>query len=304
MTWSIEPGSADAEIDPAIGHLTVKDIGAITVKATRTVPNYAPATDTWTFTVEPKLVTAEVTITGRDYDGTTAVDNAAITAAVKAGDLVNAADSITISGLTGAYEDANAGTGKTVTLDDTNATKVDGNGKYVVAYPTTAKGDITPRQVDVTVTLSGNDLQTDNTVTPPAYSYAYDGKDKNPTVTVIGVDGAYSAVLTASDYDVEIADNKNVGNATVTVTAKAGGNYTFTEAKVQFAIKKASAAWNTAPQAKSLTYDGTEQELVTPGSATGGTVVYSLELNGTYEEAIPKENSGRHIHRLLHDTGR
>ena len=293
VTWSIEPGSADAEIDPAIGHLTVKDIGAITVKATRTVPNYAPATDTWTFTVEPKLVTAEVTITGRDYDGTTAVDNAAITAAVKAGDLVNAADSITISGLTGAYEDANAGTGKTVTLNSTGATVTGDTAKYAVSYPDTAKGTINPRRVDVTVTLSGNDLQTDNTVTPPAYSYAYDGKDKNPTVTVIGVDGAYSAVLTASDYDVEIADNKNVGNATVTVTAKAGGNYTFTEAKVQFAIKKASAAWNTPPQAKILTYDGTKQELVTAGSATGGTVVYSLEQNGTYEEAIPKETAAR-----------
>ena len=291
VTWSIEPGSADAEIDPAIGHLTVKDIGAITVKATRTVPNYAPATDTWTFTVEPKPVTAEVTITGRDYDGTTAVDNAAITAAVKAGDLVKAADSITISGLTGAYEDANAGTGKTVTLNSTGATVTGDTAKYAVSYPDTAKGTINPRRVDVTVTLSGNDLQTDNTVTPPAYSYAYDGKDKNPTVTVIGVDGAYSAVLTASDYDVEIADNKNVGNATVTVTAKAGGNYTFTEAKVQFAIKKASAAWNTPPQAKILTYDGTKQELVTAGSATGGTVVYSLEQNGTYEEAIPKETA-------------
>ena len=59
-----------------------------------------------------------------------------------------------------------------------------------------------------------------------------------------------------------IIDNKNVGDATVTVTASTGGNYTFTEARVQFAIKKASAVWNTAPQGKSLTYDGTEQELV------------------------------------------
>ena len=291
MTWSIEPGSADAEIDPAIGHLTVKDIGAITVKATRTVPNYAPATDTWTFTVEPKPVTAEVTITGRDYDGTTAVDNAAITAAVKAGDLVKAADSITISGLTGAYEDANAGTGKTVTLNSTGATVTGDTAKYAVSYPDTAKGTINPRRVDVTVTLSGNDLQTDNTATPPAYSYNYDGTEKNPNVTVTANDN--NAVLTASDYNVNITDNKNVGDATVTVTTKTGGNYTFKNTEVKFAIKKASAAWNTPPQAKILTYDGTKQELVTAGSATGGTVVYSLEQNGTYEEAIPKETAAR-----------
>ena len=291
VTWSIEPGSADAEIDPAIGHLTVKDIGAITVKATRTVPNYAPATDTWTFTVEPRPVVAEVTITGRDYDGTTAVDNAAITAAVKAGDLVNAADSITISGLTGAYEDANAGTGKTVTLNSTGATVTGDTAKYAVSYPDTAKGTINPRRVDVTVTLSGNDLQTDNTATPPAYSYNYDGTEKNPNVTVTANDN--NAVLTASDYNVNITDNKNVGDATVTVTTKTGGNYTFNNTEVKFAIKKASAAWNTPPQAKILTYDGTKQELVTAGSATGGTVVYSLEQNGTYEEAIPKETAAR-----------
>ena len=117
-------------------------------------------------------------------------------------------------------------------------------------------------------------MQKDDSAEPP-YFYNYDGTAKNPNVTVTADDD--SAVLTANDYDVEIAGNKNVGNATVTVTAKAGGNYTFTEAKAPFAIRKASAAWNTFPQGKSLTYDGTDQELVTAGSATGGTVVYSLE---------------------------
>ena len=159
VKWSVTEGGASAEIDEDSGVLTIKGTGSVTVKAERTVPNYGTVSAVWTFTVEPKPVLAEVTITAKVYDKSTDVDAAAITAAVKSGDLVDPGDTFTLSGLTGAYDNANAGTGKTVTLDDTNATKVDGNGKYVVAYPTTAKGDITPRQVDVTVTLSGNDLK-------------------------------------------------------------------------------------------------------------------------------------------------
>lgn len=283
VTWSIELGGADAEIDSTTGHLTVKAIGSVTVKATRTVPNYAPATDTCTITVEPRPVVAKVTITERDYNGTTdaTVASAGITALN--GDVVE----IDKTSITAAFDTPAVGTGKTVTLDTSNAQVTGADAaKYTVSYPDTAKGTIKPKSVTVTVTLSGNDLQKDDSATPP-YFYNYDGTDKNPNVTVTANDDG--AVLTDSDYGVNITDNRNVGNATVTVTAKTGGNYTFTEAKVKFAIKKASAAWNTAPQAKSLTYDGTEQELVTPGSATGGTVVYSLEQNGTYEEAIPKK---------------
>jgi methionine-rich copper-binding protein CopC len=286
VKWSVTAGGASAEIDEDSGVLTIKGTGSVTVKAERIVSNYGTVSNTWTFDVEPKPVVAEVTITAKVYDGSTDVDTAAINAVVKAGDLIDPGDAFTLSGLTGAYDNANAGTGKTVTLDDTNATKVDGNGKYAVSYPDTARGTINPRSVTVTVTLSGNDLQKDDSAIPP-YFYNYDGTEKNPNVTVTANDN--NAVLTASDYDVEIADNKNVGNATVTVTEKAGGNYTFTEEEVKFAIKKASAAWNTIPQAKLLTYDGTEQELVTAGSATGGTVVYSLEQDGTYGKAIPKK---------------
>ncbi len=280
VTWSIELGGADAEIDSTTGHLTVKAIGSVTVKATRTVPNYAPATDTCTITVEPRPVVAKVTITERDYDGTTDATVASAGITTLNGDVVE----IDKTSITAAFDTPAVGTGKTVTLDTSKVNVTGDTAKYDISYPDTAKGTINPRRVDVTVTLSGNDLKQE---TNGDYYYDYDGTAKNPNVTVTANDDG--AVLTDSDYGVNITDNRNVGNATVTVTAKTGGNYTFTEAKVKFAIKKASAAWNTAPQAKSLTYDGTEQELVTPGSATGGTVVYSLEQNGTYEEVIPKK---------------
>lgn len=303
VTWSIKDADASAKstIDPDTGELTVKDTGSITVKAERTVPNYGPVSDTWTFTVEPKPVTAVVTVAAKDYDGTTDIANGAITAVVKNSDLVDPAnDSITISGLTGAYTNANAGKDKTVTLDASKATTTADTNKYTVSYPATAKADINRRTVTVTIELSGNDLDTDTSFNPPKYSYEYDGTEKTPTVTVTGedADNSYTATLAASDYTVSYADNKNVGSATVTVTSAEGGNYLFDDETVTFEIKSTAAKLTSTPQAKRLTYDGTPQDLVTVGTATGGTVVYSLspidaDDEDTYSENIPQgQNAG------------
>ncbi len=281
VTWSIEPGNADAEIDSATGHLTVKDIGSVTVKAERTVPNYEPATDTCTITVEPRPVVAEVTIAEKNYDGkTTATVDSARVATING-------DTVTIdpASIVAAFDTPAAGTGKTVTLDASNAQVTGADaGKYTVSYPDTVKGTIKPRSVTVTVTLSGNDLKQE---TNGDYYYDYDGTEKTPNVTVTADDD--NAVLTASDYSVNITDNKNVGDATVTVTAKEGGNYTFTEAKVKFAIKEAGAKLTKAPAAKNLAYTGQPQDLVDVGTATGGTVVYSSTgAANSYSETIPQ----------------
>ena len=263
VEWSITAGGASSTIDPDSGVLTVTDTGSITVKAERTLPNYGPVSDTWTFTVEPKPVTAEVTVAAKVYDGTTEVADSDITATVRTGDLVGS-DSITISGLTGTYEDANAGTGKRVTLDTSLATTTADPAKYTVSYPAAVQADITPRSVTVTVTLSGSDLKQE---TNGDYYYDYDGTAKTPNVTVTADD---NAVLAASDYSVSYANNQNVGDAVVTVTAKADGNYTFADVPVDFTIKSTSAQLTSSPQAKVLTYDGTMQDLVTVGTATGG----------------------------------
>ena len=295
VKWSLTTGGASSTIDAATGRLTVKDTGSITVKVERTVLNYGTVSDSWTFTVEPKPVTAVVTVTGKTYDRTTAVASGDIKAEVKPGDLVDSGDTFTIRGLTGSYQDAGAGTGKTVALDSTNASTAADPAKYTVSYPATALADITPKQVTVTVALSGDGLHTDDSVTPPTYSYDYDGAEKTPNVTVTADDGA---VLAAGDYDVSYADNRNVGQATVTVAAKAGGNYTFNAVEVKFTIQRAGAVLTSTPQAKDLTYDGTAQDLVSVGTATGGTVVYSLDKDDPdgYSEAIPqKTNAGTYI---------
>ena len=283
MTWSITAGGTQSTIDVNTGKLTVKDTGKITVKAVRTVPNYGDVSDTWTFTVEPKPVMAEVTVADKVYNGDNIVADGDITAAVKAGDLVVSSDTFTLSGLEGTYEDANVGTNKTVTLDADKATKGDDAGKYTVSYPATAKGNINPKSVTVTVTLSGNDLQTDTNGT---YYYEYDGTEKTPAVTVT----ADGTVLAPSDYSVSYSNNKNVTSdttkATVTVTAKAGGNYTFAEKEATFEIREVGAVLTSTPKANNLTYTGQPQELVSVGTATGGHIEYSLD-NTTYTPNVP-----------------
>lgn len=271
VTWSIEPNDAGVTIDENTGKLTVNGVGTYTVKAERAVPNYGTVEASWPFTVEPKPVIAEVTVAAKTYDGTTDIADTAITAQVKAADLVNG-ETVTLSGLKGAYTDANAGTGKTVTLDSTGAT-ADNTDKYAVSYPATAKGDITAKNVTVTVTLSDHDLKTDGN----GQYYDFDGAEKEPQVTVTADDGA---TLAASDYDVAYANNKNVSTngakAAVTVTAKAGGNYTFADKTVNFEIRSTGAELTSSPQARELTYTGQPQELVTVGTATGGHIEYKL----------------------------
>lgn len=288
VKWSVTAGSAT--IVESTGVLTITGTGSVTVRAERTVPNYGTVGDNWNFTVEPKPVTAEVSVASKTYDGTTNIADTAITAQVKAADLVGG-DTVTLSGLKGSYTDANAGTGKTVTLDSTNATKADGSGKYVITYPASAKGNITAKHLDsVTVTLSDHDLKADAN----GQYYDFDGTAKEPSVTVKYTEDSTDKVIPASNYTVEYSNNKNVSTATVkaavTVTAKDGGNYTFTAAPVHFEIRSAAAVLTSSPQAKDLTYEkGTEQELVTVGVATGGKVVYSESLDGTYSENIPKK---------------
>ena len=288
VTWSVTAGGDIASFDANTNVLKITGVGAVTVRAERTVPNYGTAADSWTFTVEPKPVTAAVTITAKTYDGTTTVADTDITVAVKASDLVGS-DVVKFTGLTATYADANAGTGKAVTVDTTHAAVDEANSThadwYDVTIPTAATGDITPKDVSVTVTLSDHDLKPDISVTPTVYYYEYDGTEKKPSVTVTADGGA---VLKDSDYSVSIVDNKNVGDATVTVTAKEGGNYTFTAKTENFEIRKAAAVLTSSPQAKDLTYNGTEQELVGVGVASGGTVVYSATgADDSYSEAIP-----------------
>ena len=76
-----------------------------------------------------------------------------------------------------------------------------------------------------------------------------------------------------------IGGKTNAGNYTATASGLSNSNYKLPEVKAQaFTIAKADidSTAITTPAAKTLTYDGTSQELVTAGTAIGGTMQYAL----------------------------
>ena len=123
------------------------------------------------------------------------------------------------------------------------------------------------------------------TVTAPTIELTgdrtYTGAEIKPTVTV--KDG--NTEIPANEYTVEYSGNTNAGTATVTITDKDGGNY-IVSGHTTFEIEKAASSC-TAPAANTLTYNGTAQTLLTPGTATGGTMVYRLGENGDFSAQIP-----------------
>ena len=91
---------------------------------------------------------------------------------------------------------------------------------------------------------------------------------------VIRIDGTTAAILKA-------------GEATITATKAADGDYNKATATLTVTVEKATPTV-TPPQAvENLTFTGEAQALITAGTTTGGTLVYSLEQNGEYTETIP-----------------
>ena len=154
------------------------------------------------------------------------------------------------------------------------------------------------KKVDVTIAKKAVTAY----VTLESNSYVYDGTAKEPTVTVKEGAGTDALTVSSDEYTVTYSNNVNAGAATVTVTAKADGNYTFTTVTETFTITPGGqAVLTSSPQARNLTYNGQEQELVTVGTATGGYLVYALKADNTapddseYESEIPNgTNAGEY----------
>ena len=104
-------------------------------------------------------------------------------------------------------------------------------------------------------TLTGGTAKLgDNTV---AGTFAWKSKETKPAVSD-SVTTEYDVVFTPTDTD----------------------NYAVVECKVKLTVNKADPTM-TAPTAKTLTYNGSAQELVTAGEATGGTMYYAVTTNNT-----------------------
>ena len=141
--------------------------------------------------------------------------------------------------------------------------------KYYNSVPMKLSVEVTPKSISGASIELGDSLR-------------YTGEEQTQTVDSVTLDGV---ALDPKDYT--LTNNKATDVGTYTLTITGTGNYNGTVTK-QWSIAKA-APTVTDPTAKTdLVYTGAAQELVTAGTATGGTMVYSLSENGTYAEAIPE----------------
>lgn len=161
----------------------------------------------------------------------------------------------------------------------TNIPTATNQGSYTVYYK--VDGDLNINDVaSESVECSINEKQVTATVELSQSVYIYDGTAKTPTVTV--KDG--QTVIDPLEYNVEYSNNINVGTATVTISDNAGGNYEVI-GSTTFIINKVTPVV-TAPTAKNLIYNGTEQALANAGSTDFGTLQYSAD-GESWSTSIP-----------------
>ena len=182
--------------------------------------------------IAPKELRAVLTTPiEKDYDGSTDI---ALKATVEIG---ASGQSYTISGLKGSFEDANAGTGKAVTIDSSKARVETGEStvnlqNYLITYPAQTG---TIHQIQGSVSIDPQTWTGEKTYGDDSFSLT--------GVKVVG-DGALT--YTSSDANVLTVDEqgqvtiKGTGSAEVSITMAEGTNYlgTSTPAKERITIEK------------------------------------------------------------------
>ncbi len=168
----------------------------------------------------------------------------------------------------------------------TNVTEMKDAGAYKIVL--TGKGNYKDtKSIDFTI----GQKSISNVTASVSGTYSYTGSAVTPTLTVS--DG--NASITTNDYDIsyqknnkgtltDVTEMKDAGAYKIVLTGK--GNYKDTKS-IDFSIGKAAATM-TPPTAKTLTYNGTDQELVTAGSSSDGQIQYKLSTEAAWSTSIPK----------------
>lgn len=155
---------------------------------------------------------------------------------------------------------------------------------YGYANPTTvAVTGVNLNKTETTLTVNGNETLT-ATVAPD------NATDKTGTVSwtgnAIGLyadAGCTQALTNGGTYTAGTFYVKGLaaGSSTITVTTTDGSK----TATCDVTVNKLNSTVTKAPTAKTLTYTGSAQELVTAGTAEGGTMMYAARIGDTYPSA-------------------
>ena len=298
-TWSWEPENSS----PASGiYPKVKDNKAYTVKFT---PKDASASydRTLTDSVVPEIskypLNFSVAVKDKTYDGTT---NADITSVTFDNVTLNRGTDYTV---TASFDDASVGNGKSITATVTLMGQAEKN--YALKQSSfTTTGNITKAAVpdftkETALTIVNGHEKT-YTVTLPTLPVPETPKEYGALTYEIGgikLDGSYytgGAKVEDGKLILPIQKNdvKTTGSVgTVTVVIKST-NYADITLTVNVNATDKLVPTVTAPTANALTYNGTEQALVTAGKTTGGTMLYRLD-NSEWSEQIPTaKNAGEY----------
>ena len=123
------------------------------------------------------------------------------------------------------------------------------------------------------------------------YKYLYDGGVKEPKVTVKDED--HRTVLLDTEYQVTYRDNRNVGQATVEVSDKAGGNYDIKTVEVKFQITSRTQETLSITQKPNTVTYGDQFTLGTSGGSGNGLVTWEIINVGGVTVAEVDKDSGQ-----------
>ena len=155
----------------------------------------------------------------------------------------------------------------------------------------TFKAKFTPTDTSTYQTVSNIDVTVKvnpKSITPTIADISdqeYTGSAITPTVTVTG-DG--KTLVKDTDYTVDYSNNTNKGTATVTVKAKSGSNYTFSNVTKNFTIVGKAGKITFADGSYNIPYDGA---VVTAGTSDTD-LIYTYVGDGSVTVKWYADNSG------------
>ena len=260
--------------------------------------NTAPASVAVSIRKKPLTITG-VTAASKPYDGTT---NAGIPSVTFDGVNLNRGTDYTV---TANFDDASVGDGKNITATVTLTGQAAKNYALEQSSVTTT-GNITkaaaPDFTKETALTIVNGHEKTYTVTLPTLPTLETPKEYGALTYEIGeikLNGGYytsgaevengKLILPIQKNDVETTDS--VGTVTVVIKST---NYADITLTVNVNATNKLVPTVTAPTANALTYNGSEQALVTAGKTTGGTMLYRLDDSEWSEQIPTAKNAGEY----------
>ena len=258
----------------------------------------APASVAVSIGKKPLTIT-KVACADKIYDGTTTVEP---TSVIFDNMTLNRGTDYTV---TASFDDASVGNGKNITATVTLMEQTAKN--YALEQSSfTTTGNITkaaaPDFTKETALVIANGHEKTYTVTLPTLPTLETPKEYGaPTyeISEIKLDGGYytsgakveNGKLTLPIQKNDVKTTGSVGTVTVVIKST---NYEDITLTVNVNATNKLLPTVTAPTANALTYNGTEQALVTAGKTTGGTMLYRLDDSKWSEQIPTAKNVGKY----------